>query len=73
MNKTIIFDFDGTLANTLDAVVKIVNQHAEEFGYRKVTKKDISYLQGKNQRKFYHIWEFQLSNSLFGSKKFIQK
>ena len=58
MKKTIIFDFDGTLANTLDAVVKIVNQHAEEFGYRKVTKKTFHIYKEKNQRKFYHIWEF---------------
>ena len=50
MNKTIIFDFDGTLANTLDAIVKIVNQHTEEFGYRKITKKDIPYLQGKKPK-----------------------
>ena len=50
MSKTIIFDFDGTIADTLDSVVKIVNDHAEHFGYKKVTKKDIPYLQGKKPR-----------------------
>jgi len=50
MSKTIIFDFDGTLADTLDSVVKIVNDHAEHFGYKKVTKEDIPYLQGKKPR-----------------------
>ena len=50
MSKIIIFDFDGTIADTLDSVVKIVNDHAEHFGYKKVTKKDIPYLQGKKPR-----------------------
>ena len=50
MSKTIIFDFDGTIADTLDSVVKIVNNHAEHFGYKKVTKEDIPYLQGKKPR-----------------------
>ena len=55
MTKTIIFDFDGTIADTLDSVVKIVNNNADHFGYNKVTKEDIPYLQGKNQEKFCHI------------------
>ncbi len=50
MSKTIIFDFDGTIADTLDSVVKIVNDHAEHFGYKKVTNEDIPYLQGKKPR-----------------------
>ena len=50
MSKTIILDFDGTIADTLDSVVKIVNNHAEHFGYKKVTKEDIPYLQGKRPK-----------------------
>ena len=50
MTRTIIFDFDGTIADTLDTVVKIVNKHAEHFGYKKVTKQDIPYLQGKTPK-----------------------
>jgi len=50
MVNTIIFDFDGTIANTLDLVVKIVNNHADQFGYKNVTKEDIPYLQGKKPK-----------------------
>jgi len=50
MVKTIIFDFDGTIADTLDSVVKIVNDHADHFEYRRVTKEDIPYLQGKKPK-----------------------
>ena len=57
---------DGTIADTLDSVVKIVNNQAEHFDYKKVTKEDIPYLQGKKQGKFCHIWEFPYSNSHYG-------
>lgn len=30
---TVIFDFDGTLANSLDLVFKLYNEHAAQFGY----------------------------------------
>lgn len=29
---TVIFDFDGTLANTIDLVARLYNEHAESFG-----------------------------------------
>jgi HAD superfamily hydrolase (TIGR01549 family) len=50
MSNTIIFDFDGTIADTLDSVVKIVNNNAEYFGYKQVSKEDIPYLQGKKPK-----------------------
>ena len=50
MTKIIIFDFDGTIADTLDSVVRIVNNNAEHFGYRQVTKHDIPYLQTKKPK-----------------------
>ncbi|MCA9827212.1 MAG: HAD hydrolase-like protein [Nitrosopumilus sp.] len=50
MANTIIFDFDGTIADTLSSVVRIVNNHAEHFGYKKVAKDDIRYLQGKKPK-----------------------
>ena len=50
MTRGIIFDFDGTIANTLEAVVTIVNKNADYFGHKKVTKEEIPYLQGKKPR-----------------------
>jgi hypothetical protein len=32
--QTLIFDFDGMLANTFDATLRITNALAPEFGYR---------------------------------------
>lgn len=50
MVKTIIFDFDGTIADSLECVVNIVNKNSDNFGYKKITKEDIPYLQGRKPR-----------------------
>ena len=47
MKNTVIFDFDGTVADTLETVVKIVNDHADHFGYKTISAEDVPYLQGK--------------------------
>ncbi|NET53619.1 MAG: HAD hydrolase-like protein, partial [Merismopedia sp. SIO2A8] len=38
--KVIIFDFDGTVADTLDAIVSITNRLAIEFGYKPITPEE---------------------------------
>ena len=48
-HKVVIFDFDGTIANTLDSI--IMNDLSDEFGYRKIKQEDIQYLRGKKPRK----------------------
>jgi len=39
--KLLIFDFDGTIADTLDAGVMILNKLAAEFGFRPLHPKDM--------------------------------
>lgn len=39
---TVIFDFDGTLANTVDLVARIYNEHAHEFGALPIDMNEIS-------------------------------
>ena len=46
----VIFDFDGTISNTLDAIIDIMNNLADEFGFQKIKEKDIGYLRGKRPR-----------------------
>lgn len=36
MNKFVIFDFDGTLADTFELGSKLLNSYAKEFGYNKI-------------------------------------
>ncbi|WP_088240792.1 HAD-IA family hydrolase [Calothrix rhizosoleniae] len=48
--KVIIFDFDGTIADTFDAVVSIANHLADEFGYAPITTEELAYLRNLNSR-----------------------
>jgi phosphoglycolate phosphatase len=50
MTKTIIFDFDGTIADTLNALIEIINKLSKEFGFRKVLPEDVKYLRGKKAK-----------------------
>lgn len=47
MKKHIIFDFDGTLANTLDTGVDIYNRIAHEYGCKQLQKERSKVLQSK--------------------------
>ena len=38
--KVIVFDFDGTLADTYDAFIEIANSLSEEFGYKPVKEQE---------------------------------
>ncbi len=42
--QAVIFDFDGTLANTVDLVVRIYNEHAGELGAKTVSVDEYSTL-----------------------------
>jgi phosphoglycolate phosphatase len=48
--KVIIFDFDGTIADTLDALVTITNRLAAEFGYKQVTQEELAVLRNLTSR-----------------------
>ena len=48
--KVIIFDFDGTIADTYDAFVGIINGLADEFGYKKVSQEELKLLRNLNSQ-----------------------
>jgi phosphoglycolate phosphatase len=48
--RTLIFDFDGTLANSLDATLRVANELAPEFGYRPAEAHEIEALRGASYR-----------------------
>jgi len=49
--KTVIFDFDGTLANSIDLIIALYNEHADEFGYEKLNRKEIPSLRRMGYKK----------------------
>ena len=46
--RIILFDFDGTIADSLDSIVKITNRLSGEFGYKKTTEEDVENLRNMN-------------------------
>ncbi|HIK04920.1 MAG TPA: HAD-IA family hydrolase [Trichormus sp. M33_DOE_039] len=48
--KAIIFDFDGTIADTVDALVSIANRLAVEFGYVQITPDQLTLLRNLSSR-----------------------
>jgi phosphoglycolate phosphatase len=50
-NKTVIFDFDGTLANSISVALKIYNQFADGFGTQPVTEADLPALRKLGYKK----------------------
>lgn len=58
--KIIIFDFDGTLADTLEVVISIINDLAEDFGYSPTTASDLDKLQNLNYRQIIKLSNISL-------------
>ncbi|GAB4147072.1 MAG: HAD family hydrolase [Cyanobacteria bacterium J069] len=48
--KTILFDFDGTIADSFDAVLQITNRLALEFGYEPASPSEIKRLKNLSSR-----------------------
>lgn len=48
---TVIFDFDGTLANTVDLVVRLYNEHSDEFGYQEIEQSEFPMLRRMGYKK----------------------
>lgn len=40
-NKIIVFDFDGTIADTYHALFELANELADEFGYKPIAQSDL--------------------------------
>lgn len=48
--KVIIFDFDGTIANSLDTLVTISNRLAVQFGYKQTSQAELAQLKNLTSR-----------------------
>lgn len=48
--ELVIFDFDGTIADTHGTFVEILNQLSDEFGYQPVTDEEVFQMRGLSSR-----------------------
>jgi len=55
MNKVMIFDFDGTIAETFDLIIKITNRLSGDLGYKKMSEKNARLLKNCETKKIFRI------------------
>lgn len=67
--KLVLFDFDGTIADTFHTLIDVANDLSEEFGYNKIKNKDINKLRDKNAYDVLKYLEFPLIKTPFILKK----
>lgn len=58
--KTVIFDFDGTLIDTLDIFVDTYNTLAPRFHCKYISREDQARLRGKRPQEFFHEYHISL-------------
>jgi hypothetical protein len=63
--KAILFDFDGTIADTRDAFIKIVNRLAPEFGYKSVSQEEIEKLNHSIPLSPFWGYIYKLSDNIY--------
>jgi len=58
--QALVFDFDGTIADTLPHILAISNRLSEDFGYRRVPDEEIEMLRGLRSREALKILKVPL-------------
>lgn len=76
--KVVVFDFDGTLANTLPLAIKAINFLAPEYGYKPIdtTTTNIELCREKSMHEIVNalgLWFFQLPGYTTKAKNFFKE
>lgn len=58
--KVILFDFDGTIADTYNAIAKITNQLSSEFGYKALNEQELLLLKNLSSREIVRLSEISI-------------
>lgn len=59
-SKIFIFDFDGTIADTLDELILIFNKMADEYGFKKVDIQQKQILRGKESKDLFKMFNIPM-------------
>jgi HAD superfamily hydrolase (TIGR01549 family) len=51
----LIFDFDGTIADTFQAILRISNRLADEFRYKKILPSEVDFYKGKSSQEMVRL------------------
>lgn len=53
--KLLIFDFDGTIADSAEMILETINQLSDTYGYAKIKESDVEGLRGKTIKELFRI------------------
>ena len=67
--KVIIFDFDGTIADTVDALVNIANGLAVEFNYAQITPEEFVILKDLTSKEIFKYCGISLFKNTFSTQE----
>ena len=70
--KVIVFDFDGTIADTYQAIVDITNDLSSEFGYQSMNEEELLLLKNLSSKEIVKRTEISLFKIPFLVKR-VQK
>jgi phosphoglycolate phosphatase len=59
--RALIFDFDGTIADSLNSVIRIVNEHAAEYHIAPLTLADVEKMRGMTNRDIIRLYKIPYS------------
>ena len=58
--KVVLFDFDGTIADTYNAIANITNQLSSEFGYKALSQEELLLLKNLSSREIVKVSEISI-------------
>ena len=58
--KAILFDFDGTIADTYQAIANITNQLSTEFGYKRLSQEELLLIKKLSSREIVKLSEISI-------------
>lgn len=58
--KVILFDFDGTIADTYQAIANITNQLSTEFGYKTLNQEELDLIKNLSSREIVKLSEISI-------------
>ena len=58
--KIILFDFDGTIADTYQAIANITNQLSTEFGYKTLNQEELTLIKNLSSREIVRLSEISV-------------
>lgn len=58
--KVVLFDFDGTIADTYSAIANITNQLSSEFGYKTLNQEELLLLKNLSSREIVKLSEISI-------------